>query len=59
MPISGPSMGITRGMKLYGVSRQAAYGDIADNKPDGAKPSFYDMVGNWMYNAWLAEKGKS
>ena len=40
-------MGIKRGMRLYGLSRQAEFGDIAEDKPGGAKPAFYDLVGNW------------
>ena len=44
-------------MKIYGIGRQGEFGDIADDKPDGKKPPFIDIIGTMKWNAWKENEG--
>ena len=55
--ISPFEIGLNRGMKIYGIGRQGEFGDVTDEKPDGKKPSFVDIIGTMKWNAWKENEG--
>ena len=50
-------MGFDRALKIYGLGAQGVYGDRADDKPNGKKPDFWDVIGLWKWEAWGNYKG--
>ena len=57
MKITGWQMGKDRGLKLYGLSRQGFFGDRKDSHKNGEKPSVFDFIELWKWEAWESYRG--